>query len=241
MRRVSEMGKMGGSRHLKSLAAPGYYPIAKRERVWVVKPSPGPHAIDEGIPLLLIVRDVLKLATTAREAKRIISMKKILVDGKPRYDYKFQVGLMDVISIPEISVNYRMVPDPHRFLRLIEIPQSESGMKLVKVIGKRTIRGGRIQLTSHDGRNFLLDGRDVKPGDSLLIEIPSQRVMDHLRFDIGSSVLVTKGRMAGRIGRVEGIGAIIEMRDLENPELSYRGVKENLMVVGKEKPLLKLR
>ncbi|MDK2383271.1 MAG: 30S ribosomal protein S4e, partial [Candidatus Korarchaeota archaeon] len=50
------MGKMGGSRHLKRLAAPGYWPIAKREKVWVVKPRPGPHPMDQGFPLLVVVR-----------------------------------------------------------------------------------------------------------------------------------------------------------------------------------------
>ncbi|MEM1983681.1 MAG: 30S ribosomal protein S4e [Candidatus Korarchaeum sp.] len=238
------MGKMGGSRHLKRLAAPGYYPVAKREKVWIVKPRPGPHSIEEGIPLLLIVRDVLKLATTAREARKIISMKKIYVDGKPRYDYKFQVGLMDVVSIPEMDSHYRVVPDPHRFLRLLEIPSSESRLKVVKVVGKRTIGGGRIQLSSHDGRNFLFDdgiGKEVKPGDSLLIELPSQGIREVLKFQEGSLVLVTKGRMAGRLGIVRELGGIVEMSDIDNPELTYRGVPKNVMVVGREVPRIKVR
>lgn len=238
------MGKMGGSRHLKRLAAPGYYPVAKRERVWVVKPRPGPHPIDECIPLLLVVRDVLKLASNAREAKRIISMKKIHVDGKPRYDYKFPIGLMDVISIPDIGAYYRVVPDPHRFLKLIEIPSSESGLKVVKVVGKRTVRGGRTQITSHDGRNFLFDdgtGVSVKPGDSLLIEVPSQKIDGILKLEEGSVVLITRGRMAGRLGVLKGVGEIIEISDLENPELTYRGVPKNVMVVGRETPRIKLR
>jgi len=238
------MGKMGDSRHLKRLAAPGYYPVAKRERVWVVKPRPGPHPLDEGIPLLLVVRDVLGLATTAREAKKIISMRKIYVDGKPRYDHKFQVGLMDVISIPEMDAHYRIVPDPHRFLRLLEIPAAESRLKVVKVVGKRTVRGGRIQLTSHDGRNFLFSdriGREVRPGDSLLIEIPSQEIKEVMKFQQGSLVLVTRGRMAGRLGVLEGVGEIVEIRDAENPELVYRGVPKNVMVVGRETPRVKVR
>ncbi|MCS7102974.1 MAG: 30S ribosomal protein S4e [Candidatus Korarchaeum sp.] len=238
------MGKMGGSRHLKRLAAPGYYPVAKREKVWVVKPRPGPHPIDEGIPLLLIVRDVLKLATTTREARKIISMKKIYVDGKPRYDYKFQVGLMDVISIPEVDSHYRVIPDPHRFLKLLEIPPTESKLKVVKVVGKRTVRGGRMQLSSHDNRNFLFDdgiGREVKPGDSLLIELPSQEIKEVLKLQEGSLVLVTRGRMAGHLGTIKELGEVVEISDIDNPELTYRGVPRNVMVVGRETPKVKVR
>lgn len=238
------MGKMGGSRQLKRLTAPGYYPVAKRERVWVVKPRPGPHPISEGIPLLLIVRDVLGLATTAREAEKIISMKKIHVDGKPRYDYKFQVGLMDVVSIPEMGSHYRVVPDPRRFLKLLEIPPGESKLKVVKVVGKRTVRGGRIQLTSHDGRNFLPDGgigTNARPGDSLLIELPSQGIREVLKLQEGSLVLVTRGRMAGHLGTIKHLGDIVEISDIDNPELTYRGVPKNVTVVGREVPRIKVR
>ncbi|MEM4476331.1 MAG: 30S ribosomal protein S4e, partial [Desulfurococcaceae archaeon] len=37
------MGSMGGSKHLKALAAPAFWPILRKEYKWAVKPSPGPH------------------------------------------------------------------------------------------------------------------------------------------------------------------------------------------------------
>ncbi|MCD6244505.1 MAG: 30S ribosomal protein S4e [Candidatus Korarchaeota archaeon] len=240
------MGKMGGSRHLKRLAAPGYWPVAKREKVWVVKPRPGPHPLDRGFPLLLVVRDILGLATTAREAKRIIFMKKIWVDGKPRYDYKFQVGLMDVISIPDMGKHYRVVPDPYKLLKLVEIPEEESSSKIVKVTGKRTVRGGKIQISSHDARNFLLDpdselAKSIRVGYSLLIEVPSQEIKEVLPFELGTIGAMVRGRMAGHIGRIKEIAEFIELQDLENPELTYRGTKENIIIVGKEEPALKVK
>jgi len=240
------MGKMGGSRHLKRLAAPGYWPIAKREKVWVVKPRPGPHPLDQGFPLLVVVRDILGLATTAREAKRIIFMKKIWVDGKPRYDYKYQVGLMDVLSIPDLGKHYRVVPDPYKFLRLVEIPESEANLKIVKVKGKRTVRGGRIQLTAHDGRNFLVEegselSRAVKVGYSLLISVPSQEIKDVLPLSVGAVGAMTRGRMAGHIGIIRELAEFIELQDLDDPNLVYRGTPENVLVVGREKPAIRVR
>ncbi|HDI73681.1 MAG TPA: 30S ribosomal protein S4e [Candidatus Korarchaeota archaeon] len=240
------MGKMGGSRHLKRLAAPGYWPVAKREKVWVVKPRPGPHPLDQGFPLLVVVRDILELATTAREAKRIIFMKKIWVDGKPRYDYKYQVGLMDVISIPDLGKHYRVVPDPYKFLKLVEIPESEAGLKVVKVKGKRTIRGGKIQVTTHDGRNFLLEpdsdlAKSIKVGYSLLIEVPSQEIKEVLPMEVGAVGAMIRGRMAGHIGIIKELAEFIELQDLDDPNLVYRGTAENVLVVGKEKQAIKVR
>lgn len=238
------MGKMGGSRHLKRLAAPGYWPVAKRERVWTVKPRPGPHSMDQGFPLLVVVRDILGLATTAREAKRIIFMKKIWVDGKPRHDYKHQVGLMDVVSIPDINKHYRVVPDSFKFLKLIEIPEQESKLKIVKVRSKRTIRGNRVQVTSHDGRSFLMDldlARSIKAGYSLLVEVPSQKIRQVFPLEAGAVAAMIRGRMAGHIGVIKEMAEFIELQDMDDPELVYRGIAENVLVVGKEKPAIRVR
>ncbi len=240
------MGKMGGSKHLKRLAAPGYWPIAKREKTWVVKPNPGPHPSDQGLPLLVLIRDVLKLATNAKEAKRIVYMKKVRVDGKPRYDPKYQVGLMDVISIPDLEKHYRMIPDPHKFIRPIEIPESEASLKVVKVLGKRTIRGGKVQITTHDARNFIIDpdsdiARSVKVGHSLLIGIPSQEIKSVLPLEIGVVGSMIRGRMAGHIGIIKEMAEFIELQDLEDPNLRYRGISKNILVVGREEPVIKVR
>ncbi|MEM1555119.1 MAG: S4 domain-containing protein, partial [Desulfurococcaceae archaeon] len=92
---------MTGSRHLKTFAAPAFWPIMRKKYKWVVKPSPGPHAISRCLPLLIIVRDILKYAETSREARKLISEGHFLVDGRVRRNYKYPVGVMDVISIKE--------------------------------------------------------------------------------------------------------------------------------------------
>ncbi|MEM1800921.1 MAG: S4 domain-containing protein, partial [Desulfurococcaceae archaeon] len=91
------MAKMGGSRHLKALAAPEFWPILRKEYKWTVKPSPGPHPVDRCIPLLILVRDILKYAKTGKEARRLISEGHFAIDGRTVRDYKFPVGIMDII------------------------------------------------------------------------------------------------------------------------------------------------
>ncbi|RLG86392.1 MAG: 30S ribosomal protein S4e [Thermoprotei archaeon] len=247
------MARMGGMRHLKRLAAPHFWPILRKEYVWVVKPRPGPHPIERSIPLLVLVRDVLGYAETAREARRIIAEGKFWIDGVPRKDYKFPVGLMDVISIPETDEHYRMVPHPQKYLWPLEIPKEEAGLKLVRIENKTTVKGGHIQLNLHDGRNILVrvsnpsnPAEDTyKTMDSLLIRVPSQEIVEHIRFNKGSLAIVIDGRNVGRVGRVidvvKGMGrdrTLVTLEDLE--EHRFQTVLSYVFIIGSEKPALKL-
>ena len=88
---------------MKRLNAPRALRIHRKEKKWTVKPSPGPHPIEKSIPLSLIIRDVLDLADTLRETKKIISNGDILVDGAVKKDYKLPVGIMDIVYIPKLK------------------------------------------------------------------------------------------------------------------------------------------
>jgi len=76
-----------------------------------------------GIPLLIVVRDMLKLATNSREAKAIITEGNILVDGIPRKDYKYMTGLFDIISLPAINEYYRLLLDTNNRFKLFKEEQ----------------------------------------------------------------------------------------------------------------------
>jgi Ribosomal protein S4E len=86
-------------RHQKRIAAPRSWKIERKTAYWTVKPRPGPHPGNRSIPLLLIVRDMLKLADNSKEAKRILNEGNVTVDGKVRKDHKFPVGIFDLLSI----------------------------------------------------------------------------------------------------------------------------------------------
>ena len=81
----------------------------------------------------------------------------------------------------------------------------------------------------------------MRVGDSLLIKVPSQEVVEALPLQEGAIALVISGRRAGRIGKIERIAEFVEMRDFEDPNLTYRALKESLIVVGREAPVIKVR
>jgi small subunit ribosomal protein S4e len=236
--------------HLKRLAAPPHLKISVKESVFTVCPSPGPHPKYECIPLLLIVRDYLRYAERSEEARKIIGAGKIFVDGRPVKDYKFPVGLMDVVSIPETGENYRVLPIYRHGLDLVEISREESGFKLGRIIRKMHVPGGHLQITLHDGRNIRFkdvteETRQYNTRDTVKISIPSQVILGYLRLEEGKYGLLIKGPKQGLHGE------IIEIRrEVTYPAKPIVRLKSSIgevsslldyvMVVGEGEPWIKL-
>ena len=135
------------SKHMKRLASPRTWSIPKKGNVWVTRQNAGPHPIQSSIPLLIAIRDELKYCDTAREAKRIIAQKEIIVDGKPVRDPKRPLGIMDVVRIPKVKEQFRVLPDEHGRIKLVPISPEEAKWKLVRIENKTKVRLGRTQLT----------------------------------------------------------------------------------------------
>ncbi len=191
--------------HLKRYAMPKEWPLARKRETWVVRPAPGPHALKKCIPLQVILRDILGFAETANEAKGIVKAGKILVDKKPRKEPKFPVGLMDIVEIPESRKQFR-VKAGKVGLELEKISGEETNLKLCMITGKSTIRGGLLQLNLHDGRNILAGKKcHYKCGDSILIELPDQKIIRHFSFEKGTPAFITAGRNMGAEGIIKKV------------------------------------
>ena len=81
-----------------------------------------------------------------------------------------------------------------------------SGKKLCRIQGKSAGRGGRIQLNLHDGRNILVERKSqYKRGDSILIELPSQKIIRHFSLDKGNRAVIIAGRNTGIEGKIKDI------------------------------------
>lgn len=227
---------------LKRLLAPKFWKVSKKAYKWVVSPKPGPHPKSYCIPLLIIVRDILRLVEKGREAKMIIKRGEILVDGKQRKDHAYPAGLFDVISIPKLNQHYRIVPTLNG-LELIKIPEKEANKKICKVVNKTLVKG-RTQLNLSDGKNVFVKDKNYKTGDSLLLELPSLKILDHISLTPGNIGIVSKGKYAGKVGKIK---EVIEGTAKEEPKVvcEIEGKKQEILkdrffVVGKERPLIKI-
>ena len=67
---------------MKRLSAPKFWMVSRKEKRFVVRPSPGAHRKDRCIPITVVLRDVLKYAANAKEAKQIVKKGLVEVDGR---------------------------------------------------------------------------------------------------------------------------------------------------------------
>tara|TARA_B100001971_G_scaffold164598_1_gene155111 strand:- start:91 stop:831 length:741 start_codon:yes stop_codon:yes gene_type:complete len=240
---MEKMGRKGENKQTKRSKTPSFWAIQRKKYRFTVTASPGPHGIEESYPLMVLIRDVLKIVNTFREASNIIRDGKIMVDGVVRKDPDFPVGLMDVLQIPLLKNSYRMVPIKGSVLAPIKIPDSDNNQKLCKVRRKVTVHGGKIQYGFHDGRSILAESEtNISPGDVCLLEIPSQNIKRVVVLKNDVLALVVKGKRAGKIGQIKEIrpGTITrrKMVDLDIEGVIAELPADMIIAVGEDKPLV---
>jgi small subunit ribosomal protein S4e len=203
------LGKKGGSSGLKRKPAPRFWPIHRKEFVWVVKPSPGPHSLENCLPLSIVLRDILGFAKTRKESKTIVSQGKVYVDGKIRRNDSFPVGLMDVVSLPEAKKFFRILPSV-KGLVLHPISKEEASFKLCRIENKKVVKNGHIQLNLHDGSSIVVKVADPKNPqedvyetlDSLKIGLPERQILGHIRMVKDDFAIITGGKNIGKYGKI---------------------------------------
>jgi small subunit ribosomal protein S4e len=237
------MANMGSRKHLKRFKSPKTWPIHQKENKWTVKPAAGPHTIKGSLPLMIVVRDILGIADNSREAKTIINNGEVLVDGRVRKDYKFPVGFMDVIQIPKNNGVYRILSDSKGRLLLHEIKEENSEFKLCKVEKISLVKGGKIQLGLHDGRNVLTE-ETLKVGDVVKLQVPDQEILENIAFEEGNIGLVTGGKHTGEIGTIKEINITKSSMSntvvIETNDNTFLTLKDYVFVIGNEEPIISL-
>jgi len=226
---------------LKRLLAPEFWKLPKKVKKWAVSPRAGPHPKFYCIPLQIVVRDILKLVEIGKEARTIINRGEIFVDGRARKDHAYPVGLFDVIGIPRTKKYYRVIPDA-KGLNLVEIPEKEADKKICKIENKTVLKKGKLQLNLHDGKNLLTDNKDYKTGDSLLMEVTSLKILQHLALEKGNMGIVSEGANVGKIGKIVDIVPGKMKEDVkvvcEIEGKTQEILKDRFVVIGKDKPLV---
>lgn len=220
---------------LKRGASPKSWTIPRKGTKWVKRPAPGPHPQEMSMPLLLILRDVRKVATSAREARMLLRTGLIQVDGKVAKDLSRGIGLMDTISFgAPVNEHFRLLRNRRGKLVLVPIPAAEATSKLGRVRFKHAVRGGKVEVTLHDGRNLLVPANTpYKVGDSLKIELPTQKVQGHLALAPGKLAYISGGSHVGEVARVEKIEVLNSpVPNRVHFKEGFSTVKEYVFVVG---------
>lgn len=224
--------------HMKKLAAPRTWPIKRRDAEFVTRPLPGTK-FELGMPLNVILKEMLECASTSKEARKILNTKNVLVSGRRVKEPRFLVGLFDTISIDEIGSYHRLVLNENGKVGIVQIQKEEGNIKLSKIIKKTMLRKKRIQLNLSDGRNLLVENDPYNTGDTLMISLPDNSIKNHVKLDKGAIIFLTGGKHIGETGIVQGIS-----RD----KITYKGsngevvetLKTHAFAIGEEKPLISI-
>jgi small subunit ribosomal protein S4e len=248
------LGKKGKTNRLKRKPAPRFWPVHRKEFQWIVKPSCGPHSMENCLPLALVLRDILGVAETRKEAKIIVSQGKVYVDGKVRRKDDFPVGLMDVISMPDMKKFYRIMPS-HKGLMLNPISEEEASFKLFRVEDKTTVSNGVVQIALHDGSNLRVKSEaPEKPQeisyetfDILKASLPEKEVLSSIKTKEGNLAVITGGKNIGKQGRIVEIekteakkrrNALVVIEDEKGNR--YQTILDFVFSIGGAEPLISL-
>lgn len=190
--------------HLKRLTVPKSWKILRKTSKFALMPNPGAHSLKFGMPLGIMLRDVMKTAKNMSEVKKILVNKHVLIDNVRRTDPHYQVGLMDVLSIKETKENFRILMNKKGYLEVLAIPEKEAMLKPKKIINKTKQKNGMLQLNLFDSHNMLVKENTHKVGDTLLVEFPG-RIVQHFSMSPGAVVYITGGKHLGDVGIIESI------------------------------------
>lgn len=232
------------SRHQKRVTVPRSWPIHRKIHTWVAKSSPGPHSAEDSIPILTVIRDMLGLADNAREAKRMLYEGKILVDGRVKKDYKLPVGIFDIISIPLLNQQYRMLKDARGMFYFSPLVGQGKTIKLSRIDDKTMLKGNKQQLNLSDGSNKLAEG-EFKAGDSLVLSIPERNIEDRIEFKVGNLAMVVGGKHSGQVGRIKEI-IIVKSSQPNRIIISgddgadFETIIDYVYMIGKDTPVIEL-
>jgi len=238
------LGKKSGRRTLKRISAPRQWDIARKEARFITKPSPGTHPVAGSYSLAVVLRDLLGLVTTQKEVTQVLTRDEVLVDGVPRHDAGFPVGLFDVVSVPKENKAFRLIPSPDGLVTR-EIVSTEAGKKLCRVRSKVKVNGGHIQFGFHDGRSLLDDKLSASCGDTIVMKVPDQSAVETLRLAKGATGLVVSGERAGQIGRIisvkKGTSSREKMIEISLPSGETELPERLIFAVGADKPALEVQ
>lgn len=187
--------------HLKRSSIGKFWPLPRKGNKYLAVSS---HDKTKSIPLVVVMRDILKLVRNRKELQKLINERQILVNQRAITDKNYPICLFDVITIPEIKKNYRTLLSPTKKFNFMEVSDKESEKRVFKVLDKKVLKKNAIQLNLMNGRNLIAKEK-INVNDSIVMNLKQNKIDKILKIENGKSAYVTDGKHAGDSGKIEGI------------------------------------
>lgn len=214
--------------HLKRRSVPKKWPVPKKGNTFIVKPN---SDSENGIPILIALREMLKLAQNRKEVKNALNSKNILINNKPEKDEKNTIHYLDTLSIVPEKKHYKLEINKFGKFEFEEIKENEINNKITKVIDKKILKGNKKQLNLLDGRN-LISNIECKVNDSVIVNFKDKKIEKCLPMKEKSKVAIIVGKHIGKKGIIENLdyGRKIAKVNANGEEINV--LIKQLLVIG---------
>ncbi len=170
-------------------------PIPRKGTKYVARASSN---LDNSVTVVLAVRDMLGLAKTAKEVKRMIHEKLLKINGRAVKEYNQSIQLFNIL---EADKHYELSLLPTR--KFVLIPAKNKESRLCRVVNRRLVSGNKIQLNLHDGTNIITKEK-IAVGDSVYLDFDN-KVKKVVSLEKGKEVLIISGKYMGNKAKIESL------------------------------------
>ncbi len=195
--------------HAKRQTISKSLPISRKGTRYTVVAS---HEKRNGIPLLIILRDMLKISRNRREAKKILNSGNVLINDKIIKKENFSVLPFDAIKIGDrhYELNFS---DKGKFI----IKETAKKERILKVISKKIVKKKKIQLNLMYGWNIIANEK-VNVGDSVVIE--KGKIAKVIPLEKGREAVIFSGKNKGRHGKISRLENKMASLSYENKTIN---------------------
>jgi small subunit ribosomal protein S4e len=164
-------------------------PIRRKGTKYIARALIAPQS---SVPVVLALRDMLKLAHSAKEVKEMIKDKLLKINSRIVTDYRESVQLFNLLSVANKTLTLSL-NETGKF----EFAEAKDAKKRIcKIIGKKIVSGNRIQINMHDGTNAI-GKKDMKVNDSVYLD-SENKVVKHVPIAEAKEAFVFTGKYSGK-------------------------------------------
>jgi small subunit ribosomal protein S4e len=212
--------------HLKRQKTPKSWPTERKGTAYIIRG----RNLKNGIPLLILLRDILKITKDRRETKIALNSGKILLNNKKISDEKNSVRLFDVITLVPSNEHYRVTLKENGKFSVEKEDEKNAIYKVAKIINKKILKGKKTQINLSDGKNFLFEGK-CKINDSILINLKENKIEKCLELKEKSNAFIIGGKHSGIKGTITKIDLDKRMVELKNKEKDINVLIKQLIIL----------
>ena len=193
---------MANRRHLKRHSMPTSWPTHRKTHTFVARPQPGSMKRKYVVPVVVFLRDVLKLIHTTKEAKFAIFKEYVKINGKVAKDIKAPIGIFDVVEVAKVDIKCTFIFDTKGRIKVIDVKDNNL---FTKVVGKTLIKGGNVQINTLNGFNIIVSSKEaakILTNSTVVVDVNTKKVTSNLPLDKNSHVYIMDGKYKGTFGVV---------------------------------------